>query len=78
MALLFLRPDEHVLWKSRPKMSIPLAITTVVGVIMVFVGAYSRVILPTISPDLGVIIFLSSVFFTMPSWQYFLKLGAHY
>jgi hypothetical protein len=27
---------------------------------------------------LGVIIFLSSVFFTMPSWQYFLKLGAHY
>jgi len=59
-------------------MSIPLAITTVMGLAMVFVGAYSRVLLPTTSPELGVIIFLLSVFFTMPSWQYFLKLGAHY
>ena len=74
----FMKPDEQVLWKSGPKMSIPLAITTVVGVIMVFVGAYSRVILPTVSPDIGLMIFLSSVFVTMPSWQYFLNLGAHY
>jgi len=46
-------------------MSIPLAITTVMGVAMVFVGAYSRVLLPTTSPELGVIIFLLSVFSTM-------------
>ena len=45
---------------------------------MVLVGAYSRVLLPTTTPVLGVIVFLLGVFFTMPSWQYFLKLGGHY
>lgn len=65
--LNFLRSGEEILWQGRPKMSIPLAIVTVVGLIMFLTGAFFRVLLPTRWPGSAVIIFLISIFVTMLS-----------
>ena len=59
-------------------MSIPLAIATVVGIFLLFIGAYSRVLFPNWSADSGILIFCVALFVTIPSWGYFLKLGTHY
>jgi hypothetical protein len=73
----FLKSGEEVLWQGRPKMSIPLAIATTVGLVMVL-AAFSSVFLPILSPESAVIVFLISIFVTMPSWQFFLRVGCRY